>query len=296
VAELCTDGVLPDPTDEAPQLYEFVLQHQDSSIAEFDWADFRGGALFSRSDRHGDVEVLRRRLVASDSIHLVLDGGVLADAHPLTEPANLSSALGADRMSAIVRQAIDERRSRDLAAPSLVVLLTKADRILECGGPGRSARFCLDQAVDRVIALLPIVTNAGLTVMVCPVQVGFFGRATGRVDPATVAPEWLHQPILFTVRHHCFLEGRRQRGTEERLATEIVRGTAELTAVRSRPLAQIVHRGRITRLRAQVADAEQQQQAGSAAALAEHRFGLLGSAIEPAIAIFDQGARVSYGG
>lgn len=293
--ELSTEGMLPAATDENPQHYQFVLQHGGMAVLDLHWADFRGGALFSRAEPDSDVEALRERLVCSDSIHVVLDGGVLADTDSSTDLSAVAGRLGADRMSTAVRHAIDQRRGRGWPPPSLVVMITKADRLLVAAGT--DARTSLDNAVRTVLSLLPIIREGGLTAMVCPVQVGWFGRAVERVDPALVAPEWLHQPILFTARHHFWVESQRRRAAEQAATMRISANSAELRTIGGRPLARLLERGRREKLQAGIDTArETQRAAGSAAATAEHWVTELGTAIAPEITIFHQGVQLSGNG
>lgn len=220
---LCVEGVLPPPTPEEPSHHMFTLLHGAQPLLRLSWTDFRGGAMSTRiGDEHpeafvdsADAKELVARLAVSDSVYLVLDGSVLAGA--LDGAGNrqgVAQALETRRMTALVRAALLDR-APDRPPMSVLVLLTKTDRLLH-GLPGRSAApQRLDQALEVVLGLLPVIRQPGVTVAVCPVTVGSFGdQDQGVVDPATVNPYWLHKPVMFTVFHRLAVE-------QDRLAAEL---------------------------------------------------------------------------
>lgn len=291
---LTDEGVLPEATDENPQFYEFVVQRGSHAVVDLHWSDFRGGALFSRTAQHADVATLQQRLTASDSIHLVLDGGVLAAAD-LSATAGLANRLGAPRMSGAVRQAIDTRATQGLPLPSVVVLVTKADRIVTAGngGPGVDR---LAEVVDAVVDMLPILRHADVTSMVCPVRVGWFGQATGQVDPATVAPHWLHQPVLFTAHHHCVVEERGHRAVLDELDRRIAADGDALRALLDRPLAAVLDRRERRELTRAIESAQTRRtEVARARDTAAYWADALSTAIEPGVPIFHQGGRIRGG-
>lgn len=287
---LAEEGEVPEATDENPRFHEFVLQHGEYTAAELSWSDFRGGALFSRSDEHADVARLQERLLVSDSIHLVLDGATLAG-EPVGSSPRLRARLGVERMSTFVRSAVEARVQQRLPLPSVVVLVTKADRIVnaanEAGVPHEQR---MGEVVESVVELLPVLRRSGLTSMICPVQVGWFGAAEGRVDPRRVDTQRLHQPILFTVRHRYVIEQYRQQGVLAELDTSMAADNTELAALESRILG-----GRRRRELRDALDAagRRWQAAAHARETAEYWTSVLTPGIDADVPIFHQGRRVN---
>ncbi|MGE3284674.1 MAG: hypothetical protein AB7J32_01070 [Pseudonocardia sp.] len=290
---LAEEGEVPEATDENPRFHEFVVQHGEYTAAVLSWSDFRGGALFSRSDQHADVVRLQERLLVSDSIHLVLDGAKLAG-DPAAASPRLRAELGVERMSTFVRSAVEARVQQRLPLPSVVVLITKADRIVNAANDeGVPHERRMGEVVESVIDLLPVLRRSGLTTMVCPVQVGWFGAAQGRVDPSRVDTQRLHQPILFTVRHRYVVERYQQEAALAELDAAISSDRAELSALDGR-----LFGGRRRReLRDALVDAERQRSAAAHAGdTAEYWTSILTPSIDTDVPIFQQGRRVNGGG
>nr|WP_281262167.1 hypothetical protein [Umezawaea tangerina] len=291
---LAEHGVVPEATDENPRFYEFVLQHREHTAATMSWADFRGGALFTRSDQHSDVLRLRSRLMESDSIHLVLDGGTLAEARLPHDVPRLATTLGAERMSTLVRGVVDARAAQGLALPSIVVLITKADRIVNAAhanGVPHDKR--LAEVIVAVIDMLPVLSRTRLTAMVCPVQVGWFGEAEHNIDPARVDTQRLHQPILFSARHQHFTEEFRQRAVITRLTGEVAARQAELDAL-------LVHPFRLPGRRSKVESSLREARTRLAAAeharaTAAYWSSVLASKIDTDVPIIHEGRHVQRG-
>lgn len=290
---LAEEGEVPEATDENPRFHEFVLQHGEYTAAELGWSDFRGGALFSRSDQHADVGRLQQRLLVSDSIHLVLDGAKLAN-DPTGASPRLRAELGVERMSTFVRSAVEARVQQRRPLPSVVVLITKADRIVNAANEeGVPHEKRMGEVVETVIELLPVLRRSGLTTMVCPVQVGWFGAAQGRVDPTRVDTQRLHQPILFTVRHHYVVDRYQQQAALAEVDAATAAHRAELAEVDAR-----LFGGRRRReLRDALDDAERVRSAAvHAAETADYWTSVLTPSIDTDVPIFQQGRRVNGGG
>lgn len=196
-------GELPPPTvAEANKQYSFLLNQGSEELVEIDWLDYRGGALKDKGDAAPDARLLRDRLEASDSVYLTLDGGHVAEW--LSEDGHVrdlaARSMEIRRMSVLVGHAEAQRKARGLPAPSLVLLITKADLIRDRHGPLGPA---LAQIVKSLEELVPVACRPGITALLCPVQLGTFGAgAKDHVDPAAVAPFGLHRPLVFSLMHY----------------------------------------------------------------------------------------------
>lgn len=151
-------------------------------------------------------------------------------------------------MTALLRAAL-LRREPGRPLPSVLVLLTKTDRLLH-GLPSRAATTeRLDRALELVCELLPVIRQPGLTAAVCPVTVGRFGdQEQGVVDPETVRPYWLHKPVLFTAFHRLGVELVRLDAELGRMQERHQRVRTELTRLTGDRMGRLFHRGEIRRL------------------------------------------------
>lgn len=218
---LLREGQLPPPTAEEPQGYRFAFTYDGRKVAELDWTDFRGGAMDARvpdDDNLSDTAQLVARLAQSDSLYLVLDGAELAAGRP---DAAVASALLTRRMTALVRGALAGRRAAGRPPPSLVALVTKADRLVDgiCADAG--VWQAMDATIERVRRLLPVLSEPGTLSLICPVSIGHLGdHQGGRVDPARIDPLWPEKPVLFSVVAHLDAERARHEADQAGWARE----------------------------------------------------------------------------
>jgi hypothetical protein len=237
---LVDEGELP-PHNETDQSkhYRFVFSHGFTPLVTIDWMDYRGGALDARTapgfDARtapgSDVIELQERLNRSDSIYLVLDGGIIAKW--LDDPAKLpfvQRKLQVRAMTDHVQQAINCRKEQGLPLPSIVVIITKVDLLRT---PERRVGQALAQAVDQLKELLPVVFAPGITALVCPVKVGDFGEeSTGIVDVSTIDPVGLHRPMIFSLMHFLTLGVGGGAREMDKAAASLTEVEQELAALR----------------------------------------------------------------
>lgn len=200
--KLFDDGELPPPNlaDNIP--YRFRFTDGLTPLLDIDWLDYRGGAIEDeRGAESGDVEGLHQRLVQSDSIYVVIDGTLLVE--PVVESArrDIMRQTGLRRISALLQHAIHTRAQLDNppAAPSIVVLVTKADVI----PPARLNQ--LDTLVMELQELISVCFQRGLSTLVCPVSLGHFGltpAATVRTED--IDPRDLHLPIIYSLAEYMY--------------------------------------------------------------------------------------------
>lgn len=78
VSHNVTKGIYPPPTA-IRQEYLFKFRYKDYNEIEFNWMDYRGGALMERSDNSSDMKELTEKIKNSDALIVFLDGTKLEE-------------------------------------------------------------------------------------------------------------------------------------------------------------------------------------------------------------------------
>ena len=207
-------GAAPAPTADRPTPHEFILTRRGSAEQTvIDLADFRGGAVFDVTHRsESDTAQLQRRLLNSDSIFVVLDSKHFRE--PVT-PSRLQAvreATGADRFADLITRVLADRKRAGRPAPSIAILLTKADLI--DGRPGSVERGW-NELAGEIRQLLGAAFQPQLAVGIFPVSVGGFGALPdGQLLPGAVDSRGAADPVIFAVGWFlkaCQFEVDRQR-------------------------------------------------------------------------------------
>ena len=97
LANICQEifnGEYPKQTDIHSE-YNFYLCYDEEGLIEFDWYDYRGGALAQRSDSSDDVKELEERIVNADALIVFLDGDkiIKSDNYSLREYRRISQCI-----------------------------------------------------------------------------------------------------------------------------------------------------------------------------------------------------------
>jgi hypothetical protein len=204
-------GELPPPNGQTPIQHHFLFKHDFESLLHLDVEDFRGNAGLERANSpgaHADVAQLRTRLRNSDSIYIALDGedvGGWIKRGCAKETTDWAEDIY--DFNSYVKEAADAQRNSGRPPVSVVILITKADRLpaitgLTKGEASEKAADNLDRLVDA--AFMP-----GVTALICPVQIGDLGPTPSlssgqahKVDPSKLDPRYLHKPVLFSLMHY----------------------------------------------------------------------------------------------
>ncbi|WP_157246771.1 hypothetical protein [Nonomuraea typhae] len=180
---LADEGRFPPRRTERPVTHTMTLRDGRADLAVAEWTEHPGDGA--------------EQLAESDTIVLVLDGGVLGDPLDDTTRVHAAGLIGAARMSFLLQHLFGLRREHGGACPSIAVVVTKFDQIAR--GPDKSE----ERLIREVRELLPLCFEPGTHTMVCPVRAGVFpGAQLSRVDPELVSPRWVHLPMLFAVMSH----------------------------------------------------------------------------------------------
>ena len=78
VSRNVTRGIYPPPTA-IRQEYLFKFRYKNYNDIEFNWMDYRGGALMERSDNSSDMKELTEKIKNSDALIVFLDGTKLEE-------------------------------------------------------------------------------------------------------------------------------------------------------------------------------------------------------------------------
>lgn len=252
-AKLLDTGKFPQPTDMTGfKHYDFILNRGlgQGDILRIDWLDYRGGAIIDPSHASQDVPVLTDQLVKSDSVYIVMDGETLGqwiasliDGEDGSDDglARIMDRLGVGHISQMLIPAVTKRRREcGRESPSIVVLVTKEDRLAEV--VRAPADLAMEMVARHLPRLLPIAFSPGVQTLVSSTTLEAVGR--GGLERCFVVP------FVFT-----FLEFLRQEIADEQhfldANTDLHAANAEQLAVLSRRFGRFFQTGRIRDLTAE---------------------------------------------
>ncbi len=189
-------GLLPKATDET-QSYAFRFRYGMATLLELDWLDYRGGAITSTEQEDASVPEVIGRLAETDSLYLTFDGSLLASvlAGEASGERQLRRAVALyNNLLAFVS---DRRQEAGLVQPSVVLLITKSDRLIEhlSGDSDERQR----KVVDWISGQFEQIFEPGRDVAVCTVSLGELGHDPKKVEPSAVDPVRVHKPMVFTL-------------------------------------------------------------------------------------------------
>lgn len=175
----------PPPNDNNPKTYAFDFNYGFQPMMQFEWLDYRGGAMSDYSTET-DVQGLMSHLTSSSCIFLCISGEYLAE--PLTSRvARMAKIKRMNRLMATVGQQV--RPTSQQPFP-VVIILTKYD-------------LCSHREKEEVIADIKrlfqglFTPHSGWLTMVCPVSLGkqlATDSNAGIIDPINI-----HLPVAFAV-------------------------------------------------------------------------------------------------
>lgn len=198
LAEGIVGGTYPAGTDQR-ETYRFALRYRDLPVLEFDWADYRGGAILER-EAGVETDRLRHDLAQADGI------AVFCDADRLARGRRTASEMG--RLSHLLGRAL----GRDTRRLPVVVVLTKRD--------------CVKQIDDRILQWVDPMIRC----------VRASDRLAGAVVPVACGPRasQVPDPLLFILAHGITLRAGDLQARIDALtsrADELVRRGETLTGM-----------------------------------------------------------------
>ncbi|MEB3218517.1 MAG: hypothetical protein VKN72_20090 [Nostocales cyanobacterium 94392] len=168
----------PAGTDQ-PHFYRFNLNYGARPMIEFEWLDYRGGAM-SDQKTENDVQILRDYLKSSSCIFLCISGEYLKERDNLGN-AVLQAKVG--RMNQFLVDLNQEINPSDDKPFPIVIILTKYD---ECKHRQRQELY---EDIQKILSSL-FTRKSGWLVTICPVSI-FNGKQ--------IAPQNVHHPLFFGI-------------------------------------------------------------------------------------------------
>jgi hypothetical protein len=203
-------GEFPPPNGVDPIEHNFIFRHEFDPLLDLNVLDFRGNAGLESArgtSANADVMMLRTRLGKSDSIYIALDGEEVGQwIKRGCRKEETSWAADIADFGSYVSDAVQAQRKDGRPGISLVVLLTKADRLPDITGLTKGDASM--KATDNLENLLKVAFYPGVTTLVCPVQLGNLGPTPARsgkahhIDPRRLDPRFLHRPVIFSLMHY----------------------------------------------------------------------------------------------
>ena len=179
-------GRWPPPTGDQPKSYTFGFNYGFRRIMEFDWIDYRGGALSDRSTE-ADVQELKRYLRQSSCVMLCISG------EHLQEPKNAAvvrARTGIGRMNSFLTELREERGRQKKELPAVIIVVTKSDYCSQ-----RSHEEIEEQIRDLFNPLFS--PDSGWLVSIGSVSLGA-GLATD-TEKGEIDPDNIHLPLVFSI-------------------------------------------------------------------------------------------------
>ena len=176
----------PLPTGAQPKSYTFGFNYGFRRIMEFDWVDYRGGALSDRS-AEADVQELKRYLRQSSCVMLCVSG------EHLQEPKNASvvrARTGIGRMNSFLTDLREEIERQKKELPAVIIVVTKSDY---CSSRPR------EEIEEQIRDLFnPLFTPDGGWL----VSIGSVSLGTGLAadtEKGEIDPDNIHLPLVFSI-------------------------------------------------------------------------------------------------
>ena len=193
----------PLPNSTQPKSYTFGFNYGFRRIMEFDWIDYRGGALSDRSTE-ADVQELKRYLRQSSCVMLCVSG------EHLQVPKNAAvvrARTGIGRMNSFLTELREELGRQKKELPAVIIVVTKSDYCSQ-----RSREEIEEQIRDLFNPLFS--PDSGWLVSIGSVSLGA-GLATD-TEAGEIDPDNIHLPLIFSIYCALYKELEQQQDKLEK--------------------------------------------------------------------------------
>ena len=188
----------PLPTSAQPKSYTFGFNYGFRRIMEFDWIDYRGGAL-SEGSTEADVQELKRYLKQSSCVMLCVSG------EHLQEPKNAAvvrAQTGIGRLNSFLTELRAELGRQKKELPAVIIVVTKSDY---CSSRPREE---IEEQIRDLFNPL-FAPDGGWLVSIGSVSLGA-GLATD-TEKGEIDPDNIHLPLIFSIYRALYKELEQQQ-------------------------------------------------------------------------------------
>lgn len=176
----------PPPTSTQPKSYTFGFNYGFRRIMEFDWIDYRGGALSDRSTE-ADVQELKQYLRQSSCVMLCVSGEYL---QVPKNAAVVRAQTGIGRMNSFLTKLREEIERQKKELPAVIIVVTKSDYCSQ-----RSHEEIEEQIRDLFNPLFS--PDSGWLVSICSVNLG--SGLAADTEKGEIDPHNIHLPLIFSI-------------------------------------------------------------------------------------------------
>ena len=188
----------PPATSAQPKSYTFGFNYGFRRIMEFDWIDYRGGALSDRSTE-ADVQELKRYLKQSSCVMLCVSGEHLQE---LKNAAVVRAQTRIGRMNSFLTELREELGRQRKELPAVIIVVTKSDC---CSS--RPPEEIEEQIRDLFNPLFS--PDSGWLVSIGSVSLG--ADLATDTEKGEIAPDSIHLPLIFSIHCALYKEVEQQR-------------------------------------------------------------------------------------
>ncbi len=176
----------PLPTSTQPKSYTFGFNYGFRRIMEFDWIDYRGGAL-SDGSTEADVQELKRYLKQSSCVMLCVSG------EHLQEPKNAAvvrARTRIGRMNSFLTELREELGRQKKELPAVIIVVTKSDY---CSSRPR------EEIEEQIRDLFNPLFSPGSGWLVSIGSVSLGAGLAADTEKGEIAPDNIHLPLVFSI-------------------------------------------------------------------------------------------------
>ncbi len=176
----------PQPTSAQPKSYTFGFNYGFRRIMEFDWIDYRGGAL-SEGSTEADFQELKRYLKQSSCVMLCVSG------EHLQEPKNAAvvrAQTRIGRMNSFLTELRGELERQKKELPAVIIVVTKSDY---CSSRPREE---IEEQIRDLFNPL-FAPDVGWLVSIGSVSLG--AGLAADTEKGEIAPGDIHLPLIFSI-------------------------------------------------------------------------------------------------
>jgi hypothetical protein len=183
------DDRWPSPNSGDAITYSFKLYYAYQPVLEFDWFDYRGGALQDYKNVP-DRKLLRDRLQETSCLLLCVSGEYLSgnsEDNPLVDPFVAREKMALAGMNQLLAET---QVGGNNFPPAVVIVITKHD-------------LCSHRKSDEILKdikdlFAPLFATGGKwLVMICPVTLG--SALADNAGEGRISPENVHIPVVFSI-------------------------------------------------------------------------------------------------